>query len=418
MNIYACDFETTTDPQDCRVWAWGAYEITKKTFEHGNTIDSWFQWVQEQTSAESIQVYFHNLKFDGEFILSWLLQNGYRHRPGRELEENQFSTLISDTRLFYQIKICFSIGNKKTRTMTINDSLKVLPFRVEQIPKAFSLDIEKLDLDYARNRQEGYELKPYEVDYLKNDCQIVGDALEQLFNAGMTKMTAAGNSLAAFQRTIDKKRFRKIFPVLPSDEDLRASYRGGYVYVNPKYQGQVIDSGRVYDVNSLYPSRMRDCDLPYGEPKRYEGHYIPDRVYPLYIQYIRCTFKIRDGYVPMIQVKKSTRFHDHEYIEDSGPEEVLLCLTSVDLAMFLEHYEVFNLEYLAGYKFKSSNKLFVNFVDEWMKVKTDAEAAGNKGMRTLAKLIMNSLYGKWAVSPHVLSSVPFGTPTKRWCVMR
>ena len=23
-EIWACDFETTTDPEDCRVWAWGA----------------------------------------------------------------------------------------------------------------------------------------------------------------------------------------------------------------------------------------------------------------------------------------------------------------------------------------------------------------------------------------------------------
>lgn len=43
MNIYSCDFETTTDPQDCRVWVWGAYEINTKEFHHGNNIGSYFR---------------------------------------------------------------------------------------------------------------------------------------------------------------------------------------------------------------------------------------------------------------------------------------------------------------------------------------------------------------------------------------
>ena len=43
MDIYSCDFETTTNPTDCRVWAWGAYEINTGEFQHGKDILSYFR---------------------------------------------------------------------------------------------------------------------------------------------------------------------------------------------------------------------------------------------------------------------------------------------------------------------------------------------------------------------------------------
>jgi hypothetical protein len=44
MLTYSCDFETTTDPDDTRVWAWGAYEINSKEFEWGRNIESFFRF--------------------------------------------------------------------------------------------------------------------------------------------------------------------------------------------------------------------------------------------------------------------------------------------------------------------------------------------------------------------------------------
>ena len=43
-NIYTADFETTTDENDCRVWAWGVCEIGKnEEFEYNNSIESFFE---------------------------------------------------------------------------------------------------------------------------------------------------------------------------------------------------------------------------------------------------------------------------------------------------------------------------------------------------------------------------------------
>ena len=292
-------------------------------------------------------------------------------------------------------------------TATINDSLKIIPFPVSGVAKAFNLPFSKLDIDYHKERSIDYTPTKDEIQYLLHDCKIVGEALHQMFEMGMTKMTAASNSLSAFKDTVKGRKFRDIFPIIDCDGDIRESYRGGYTYCSPRIKGEVVGPGLVFDVNSLYPSVMRNCKLPFGEPKRYDGEYKPDKIYDLYVQYIRCQFELNPDHVPTIQIKKSFRFAEHEYVESSFDEEVVLCLTSVDLELFLKHYDVYNLEYIGGYKFMSTDQLFKDFVDHWTEVKINSELEGNAGMRTLAKLIMNSLYGKWAVSPSVSSSLPY-----------
>lgn len=73
---YSCDFETTTDPNDCRVWAWVAIDIDNQHERfYGNSITSFFEWV---FGLKNSVAYFHNLKFDGEFILHYLLSMGLR----------------------------------------------------------------------------------------------------------------------------------------------------------------------------------------------------------------------------------------------------------------------------------------------------------------------------------------------------
>lgn len=38
---YAADFETTTDPDDVRVWSWGISQVgNDKTFKYGKDIES------------------------------------------------------------------------------------------------------------------------------------------------------------------------------------------------------------------------------------------------------------------------------------------------------------------------------------------------------------------------------------------
>jgi hypothetical protein len=82
-------------------------------------------------------------------------------------------------------------------------------------------------------------------------------------------------------------------------------------------------------------------------------------------------------------------------------------MTNVDLDLFLTHYDVYNLEYHSGWKFKSTTELFKEYINKWSTIKIQSKKEGNKAMYLLAKLMLNALYGKFALNPHVQSKIPY-----------
>ena len=152
---------------------------------------------------------------------------------------------------------------------------------------------------------------------------------------------------------------------------------------------------------------MDSCYLPYGTPIFFEGQYKPDKRYPLYTQVIRCQFELKPGKIPTVQSKSTTFFRGSEYLTSSEDEFVTLHLTSVDLELFLENYDVYNLEYLSGWKFKATKGLFKDYIRKWNTIKIQAKEEGNPGLYLIAKLFLNSLYGKFGTSTVVKSKIPY-----------
>lgn len=378
------DFETTTTPDDVRVWAACAVDIDSlETVHIGNSIDSFMEWLSDRNTI----CYFHNLKFDGEFILHYLLTHGFTYSDTRQAKT--FETLITDDGIFYSITVYFSRANKKYKKVTFYDSLKKLPFKVSVISKAFELPDEKLVIDYEAPRPKGHQLTEEEKQYIVNDCRIVAEALKIQMGQGLKKMTNASDAMNGYKSIITKRRFENIFPVFPVelDADIRRAYKGGYVYLNPKHRGRRGLQGITLDVNSLYPSVMYYSLLPWGYPVYFEGEPVPDETYPLFIVRLACEFEIKPGHLPTIQLKNNRAFVETEYLADSNGEIVEMTLTNVDLALFLEHYEVYNLEYICGWKFKGVIGLFKDYIDHWMHIKETTTGA----LRQLAKLMLNSL---------------------------
>jgi hypothetical protein len=407
---YSCDFETTTDPEDCRVWAYGFMEIgNKSNFHIGNSMEEFMWWAEKEKG----NLYFHNLKFDGSFIVNWLLKNGYEWTTNKKATPKTFSTVISRMGQWYMIDICYGFkqrGKKREKLHTvIYDSLKKLPFPVKVIAKAFALPIEKGDIDYKAYREIGHTITEDEYKYIKNDIEIVAEALDIQFKQDMVKMTVGSDALGSFKDFVDKKVFKRYFPILDVsiDKTIREAYRGGFTWVNERYQGLMISDGMVFDVNSLYPAMMYTCELPYSIPLPFNGEYEHDETYPLFIQHIRCEFEIKENHIPTIQIKKDLRFKQNEYLKNSGGKVVDLYVTNVDLQLMKEHYHLYDVEYLNGWKFKKKVGIFKDYIDYWMEQKITAGKEGNKALRQLAKLMLNSLYGKFASNPDVTGKVPY-----------
>ena len=416
---WVADFETTTEKRkkqdgSSHVWACGLCEVgNPQNVVVLRTLPEFLEWCEKR--EENDTVFFHNLRFDGNFIVQYLLRHGFTFAATpQEKASKTFTTLISDKNLWYQIEIFFEIKGKKVNKVTIQDSLKLIPLSVKAIAESFKLPIKKGKIDYAAHDflPEGAPLSSEEEEYLVHDVQIVEHALNFFHNEGLNKMTIGSCALEEFKKLINKKWFKMYFPPPFYDADVRKAYKGGFTYLNPKFKNKTVGNLVVLDVNSLYPSVMAGAAgevLPYGTPIFYEGEYVEDALYPLYIQKIKCDFRLKPGKIPTIQIKHSMYYQGNQYLTDSDGEHPTLYLTSVDLKLFLEQYDVFNLEYLSGWKFKGINAgaIFGEYVAKWSEVKIKSKEEGNHGMYLISKLLLNSLYGKFGSAVEVTSKEPY-----------
>ena len=405
MRCYVADFETTTDPDDCRVWAWGVVPVDnpdREHFEHGNTIEGFIEWCDMHANC---RVYFHNLGFDGAFILDHIEKTGWEWREDdNENGSRFFTTLIGDSNQFYTVCLCFN----KFRKVELYDSLKVIPMSVAAMAKSYGLGILKGSIDYEEYREKGHELTDEELAYLVNDVLIVAKVLGSFLDAGLTKMTIGSNALYDYKKTVgNHKGFRQLFPELEAEEDafIRKAYRGGFTYADERTRGVKVGKGLVFDVNSLYPSVMYYETLPSGKPHWFDGKPEQDEFHPLWVASLSCTFHLKEDHIPCIQMKNSIKYIATEYIKDS---DGIACMTvtNVDWELIQEQYDVRVVEWHGGYKFSAIDGAFCKYIDKWMEEKVRATHEGNKGKRQIAKLMLNSLYGKFATRMEAVSRKP------------
>lgn len=410
LNLcYAGDFETTTDENDARVWAYSLCNIGDYTeFIYGTSIEDFFEFCEDYN--HNYKIWFHNLKFDGSYIIDYLLKHDYIWIKDRnERADKTFTTLISDMGQFYSIVVYFKVNNHHTNKVEFFDSLKIFPnFSVEKVAQAFDLPIQKLKIDYKKYRPVGYELDDNEIAYIRNDVEIMARALKEMFSRGLTRMTIASNAIKNLRDNFPN--FRRSYPVLPFeiDKSIRKSYRGGFTYVNDTWQEKEVKNGVVLDVNSLYPSCMSSpYELPFGQAKLYEGEYKYDKTYPLYVQVITCMFEIKPGKIPSIQIKNNLSFMPNEYIKSSKDEFVTLYLTKPDYELFKSQYNIYYPKYRGGWKFKSAVGNFDEYINRWMEQKIKAGKEGNAPLKVISKLMLNSAYGKLGCSSEGSKKAPY-----------
>jgi len=392
-TVYVADFETTTDPADCRVWAWGMVDIEKTRsawhVEIGQDVNSFMF----RAAAETSIVYFHNLRFDGSFILDYLHRKKYTMVTDKRPRKGEFTHIISAMNQWYSITVRWDNGS----TTEFRDSAKKIRMPVKQIARTFDLYEKKGKIDYHAYRKPGHIITKEERAYIVNDVIIVAKALKKQLDAGMTKLTSSADALAEY-KTIAGKSFNDLFPVLSltMDGEIRDAYRGGFTHTAKRFKGKQLGPGMTFDVNSLYPSVMYNALLPYGEPIFREGLPRKTKEYPLFIVSITFTAKLKKDHVPCIQIKNS-RFHNDVEYQEEIKEPVTLACSNVDLELWQDHYDMTILSYNGGWMFQGIHGVFNEYIEKWM----DIKAVSKGGTRAMAKSMLNDLYGKFATNPDV-----------------
>lgn len=439
------DFETTVykGQVNTEVWASASVELFSEDVKIFHSIGEQFEYFT--SLKENIIVYYHNLKFDGAFWLSYLMvdlgfkqaseqldaENPFKVRwlQEKEMLNNTFKYSISDRGQWYTIII--KVGG---HFIEIRDSLKLLPFSVKRIGESFGTKHKKLDMEYTGFRYAGCEITDEEKHYIANDVLVVKEALEIMFNEGHTDLTIGSCCLKEYKRTVGKEDYEMFFPNLyemPIDkskhgydnvgEYIRKSYRGGWCYLVKGKEGKIYKNGCTFDVNSLYPSMMSSESgnyYPVGTPHMWTDNIIPDvALLPnrYYFIRIKTRFYIKKDKLPFIQIKSSHLYKGTECLETTDvynketglyspfyigfdgkikDTRVELVLTMTDFQLLKEHYELVDFEILDGCWFYAEIGLFDSYMEKYKTMKMN----NNGALRELAKLFLNNLYGKMASS--------------------
>ena len=394
-TVWAADFETTTKANlekdgYVRVYLWSLVKSDLSEEYWGTDIETFLEKIMELDCGI---IFFHNLAFDGSFIVSYFNMNGYNY-------EQDYDCVIDDMNNWYQIRI-FNDGKE----IKIWDSLKKFPGQsVKSLAKLYGFPDKKQPPYFERYIPLDY--KPYaeEIEYCLQDSRIVANAVGKEWENGHKSLTLSADAFTDVKTSIGGyKNWRKVMPKLDKKLDawLRDSYKGGWTYCNPRYQDKDLKNVTVYDVNSLYPYVMRYKELPYGNPECRQPN--PGE---LYIVRFSTSFKLKKGYLPTIQIKNNFRFDETEYLTDSQGE-VELCLTSIDFELFKEHYDVYYIKDPIYFSFKSKVGLLADYIDYHMGRKIDADLQGNQALRYLSKRYMNSPYGKTGMRPNRINKIPY-----------
>lgn len=397
IDTWACDFETNNYEEDCRVWSWGAYDIYADEYRCGKTIHEWIKWVFESNKT----IYFHNLKFDGSFIIDWCLKNGFAVTTEKKMPKMSLRTMISDMGQWYKIEL----QGRKNRVI-IKDSFKILSSSLENLAKSLHLDIQKGGIDYERYREVGYEPTEEEKRYQYEDCYILAKSLRPVLDKGMTKLTAGSNALSYYkkQQFGGEKKFRELFPELSKEEDewIRKAYRGGVSMVKMGCEGKEYNEGVVYDINSMYPWAMHSPnEYPVGRPKWGIGEPPTDK---LWIAKVWILATVKEGHPPTIQLKKSRYDVGIEYAQEIPGEE--LFLTNLDFELIKENYNIEDILWYEFCEFEKKSGLFDSYIDEFYELKAKSKKEKNYSETIRSKLYLNSLYGKFATRIKGRSKIP------------
>ena len=443
---YIADFETTVDEdttaQDStEVWAFAIVntdasdDISSVTV--GHSIAEFMEYIDKLGTC---YIYFHNLKFDGSFILYYLCTTvGYREYLvdgvhdsklfSKNAKKGHYTYLISDMGVWYEMKIKTSTG-----MVTIKDSLKLLPLSVANIGKSFNTQHQKTSIEYKGMRYAGCNITDKEREYIANDVLVVKEAMNFMWSQGHTKSTIGSCCLAEYKWLWgDKTDWFNSYPDLSKIHDsnfdtvdnwIRKSYKGGYCYVA---RAGLKRKGCTADVNSLYPSVMHSISgnkYPVGKPQYFTGKpdftildekYLDGTRKNYYFIRLKCCFELKENYLPTIQIKGSPLYRGTEwlktsdYIDKQGIKhhtitdengnvvtvkpELTLCMT--DYWLLMKHYNVTEIEYIDGYYFRCYAGIFDSYIDKYGEIKRNSTG----GLRQIAKLFLNNLYGKFATSP-------------------
>lgn len=251
----------------------------------------------------------------------------------------------------------------------LRDSYKMIPVALKKFAKE--------EIDYAKLESKVRNKHKKEIlHYLEWDCRHLYNMVTRFIEEYGDHLTIGAAAMKHLKKDHPNKGESQFFDAL-----FRPYYMGGRVQCFQR--GEVKGNLKLYDVNSLYPSVMRNFAHPLGN--QYKTRFdLPDNG-NVYFAKIRAW---SDGALP-IRTKEGLSFPVGEFDFNVCSHEIL---TAKRLG---------KLRIRAVYECREFKEIqnFSTYIDRFAAIKISAEEAGDKGGREFAKLFMNNGYGKFGQDP-------------------
>ena len=436
--LMAADFEVAPyDPAipDVCVWLWAAHTrrvlgtsrlnvlengrdqtVEDLGMKTGTDIKGFLEHVRRAAGRRTLYVYFHNLSYDAYFVIQALMLDGARNmdlwtdkRLESGCQESCFKTFINRKDQWSTIE-WYPLGlkprkakNDRRPRVIFRDSLAHLNVTLSALGEMTGLPkLEMTEEDYSKCRLINYSPTPEEIAYVTRDVEILSRSLDFIdWKTGSLQLSAGsilldslpeykGLSRSHSRGSRQGVNFDSWFPILGKEADLilRLGYHGGLCRVEPSIKGRRIDEpGRVYDINSLYPSILLDETLPVGEPVFFEPNGLPPD--GLWVADVLVSFSLRPDGVPCLIDESSG-------IQESGSTTRLL-MTSVEYELYKEMYDFHLLDVGWCFQLRGKTGLFDNYVNLFREKKETS--CRDSVSRFQAKQYLNRLVGKFGFSP-------------------
>jgi hypothetical protein len=316
------------------------YEV----FWGDDCVERFMLWLEIQ--SDQYIIYAHNGgKFDFHFFYEWI-DNPVKIINGR----------IVAAKLF---------------TNQIRDSLAIIPIALKNYNKT-EIDYDKMERDKRENHKQEI------LNYLHDDCVYLYEIVCAFIERFGLQLTVGKTAMTEIQKLHD-------FVIMGEyqDEIYREYYYGGRVQC---FQTGILKGPwKVIDVNSMYPTAMRNYDHPVnGQFDICEK--LPKDFSKPYFAHFKANSK---GALPVKMPDGSLGFPHGVYEFKACSHEIRVAM-ECGLLDILEVYEV----HIACQTIR-----FDTFVDKFYDEKSLAKKNGDKVGELFAKFMLNSGYGKFGQNP-------------------
>ena len=268
------------------------------------------------------------------------------------------------------------IASFKIGKCELRDSLLIIPRSLD------SLGAGKLEIDYSLfEYEERKEHMPEIREYLKQDCYALLKVINRFKLEYGLSLTIAGAALNYYETNYCKvKRTTKAFY-----DRISPFYKGGRV--EALKTGSFKKKMKYIDLNSAYPFVMKTKFHPAGTVLHHTRNLakVPDNT-PYFIEFHGYT----EGAFPITDpVTKKTHYPTGKYTIKTTSWEFETAI-SLDLVKTDKILNIF-------YTTEVIN--FEDYVDHFYDIRKEYKEKGDKLGEQIAKLFLNSLYGKFGANP-------------------